>query len=173
MAQAVWYTLQSVNKHQNFEIEHSVELHDTGFVEEAIDVLLILVNKLIPTNQLENIVEIWELDKKQLEDDLILWQQPFTDGFKEQERSKISSDDRAYFTTLCKIPYKSVYKSLDQRKEYIKANNLSKKAIQLGLDAGSVAIQELNTFMNGFIKKHVLKHLNNQELGQKYNKKKK
>ncbi|CAG8842957.1 15688_t:CDS:2, partial [Gigaspora margarita] len=126
MAQAVWYMLQSVNKHQNFKIEYSIKLYDTGFVEEAINVLLILVNKLILTNQLKNVVGIWELNKKQLEDDSILLQQLFTDEFKEQERSEISSDDRAYFTTLYKMPYKL-------RKEYVKANNLSKKAIQLGL----------------------------------------
>ncbi|CAG8815555.1 28164_t:CDS:2, partial [Gigaspora margarita] len=134
----VWYMLQSVNKYQIFEIEHSVKLYNNGFVEEAIDIPLILVNELIPTNQLENVVELWELhffhllehlvyaqfhimlipkcwykDEKQLEDDLILWQQLFTNRFKEQRRSEISSNNREYFITLYKIPYKSVYKSLD------------------------------------------------------------
>ena len=40
--------------------------------------------------------------------------------------------------------------------------NLFKKAIQLGLDASSSAIQELNTFMDKFIKKHSLKGAINQ-----------
>ncbi|CAG8574272.1 36004_t:CDS:1, partial [Racocetra persica] len=90
----------------------------------------------------------------------------------EQEQSEVNNSSRIYFTTTYKIPYESIYRSLDQKKEYVTANNLFKKAIQLGLDAGSTAIQELNTFMKEFIKKHSPNHTNHQELNQKYNKKK-
>ncbi|CAG8848046.1 30100_t:CDS:2, partial [Racocetra persica] len=38
--------------------------------------------------------------------------------------------------------------------------------------AGSTAIQELNTFMKEFIKKHSPSHTNRQELNRKYSKKK-
>ncbi|CAG8734670.1 19851_t:CDS:1, partial [Racocetra persica] len=46
--------------------------------------------------------------------------------------------------------------------EYVMANGLSKKAIQMGLDVGPSAIQELNSFMKDFITKHVPK--SNQKL---------
>ncbi|RIB20243.1 hypothetical protein C2G38_2179759 [Gigaspora rosea] len=78
-------------------------------------------------------------------------------GTKEKPNSRVLEKDKLYkiikdhetAKAMCLV----VYKSLDQRKEYVKANNLSKKTIQLGLDAAFVAIQELNTFMNRFIKK--------------------
>ncbi|CAG8766844.1 3559_t:CDS:1, partial [Racocetra persica] len=63
---------------------------------------------------------------------------------------------------IVNIPYKRVYKSLNQQKKYVTANRLSKKAIQIGLDVGPSAIQELNSFMKDFITKHAPK--NNQKL---------
>ncbi|CAG8802102.1 26492_t:CDS:2, partial [Gigaspora margarita] len=116
IAQVIWYTLKPVNKYQIFEIDHNVEVCNNGFVEEAIDVPLILVKELIPIDQSENIFEVWEL-------------------------------------------------------EYVTANNLSKKAIQLELDTGSVTIQGLNTFMDKFIKKHSLKCTIDQVLKPKHSKK--
>ncbi|KAF0418487.1 hypothetical protein F8M41_007242 [Gigaspora margarita] len=79
-----------------------------------------------------------------LESDSVLWQQPFADGLKKQEQPEIGN---------------------------VTANNLSKKAIQLGLDTGSVAIQGLNTFMDKFIKKHSLKCTIDQVLKPKHSKK--
>ncbi|CAG8847778.1 27860_t:CDS:1, partial [Racocetra persica] len=58
---------------------------------------------------------------------------------------------------IVNILYECVYKSLNQRKEYITANRLSKKVIQIGLDVGLSAIQELNSFMKNFITKHTPK----------------
>jgi hypothetical protein len=49
------------------------------------------------------------------------------------------------------------------------ANELSKKAIQIGLDAGPSAIQELNSFMKDFITKHT--PMSNQKLLQNNSKK--
>ncbi|KAF0482072.1 hypothetical protein F8M41_023493 [Gigaspora margarita] len=66
----------------------------------------------------------------------ILCQQPFTDGFQES--------------------------SEETRKEYVTANGLSKKVIQIGLDAGSSAIQELNNIIKNYIVRSTLKH--NQEV---------
>ncbi|CAG8806028.1 14635_t:CDS:1, partial [Racocetra persica] len=71
---------------------------------------------------------------------------------------------------IVNIPYKRVYKSLNQRKEYVIANRLSKKAIQMGLDVGPSAIQELNSFIKDFITKHALK--SNQKLLRRNSKEK-
>ncbi|CAG8534589.1 23555_t:CDS:2, partial [Gigaspora margarita] len=94
----------------------------------------------------------WYKTKKQLEDMSILCQQPFTDSFQE------SSEETVYTKTYIELPYKvanisykRIYKSLNQRKEYITDNGLSKKAIQMGLDAGPSAIQELNNIMKNYI----------------------
>ena len=70
---------------------------------------------------------------------------------------------------IVNIPYERVYKSLNHRKEYVTANGLSKKAIQMGLDAGPSAIQELNSFMKNFITKHM--PMSNQKLLQNNSKK--
>ncbi|CAG8767474.1 19194_t:CDS:1, partial [Racocetra persica] len=69
---------------------------------------------------------------------------------------------------IVNISYKRIYKSLNQRKEYIMANELSKKAIQMGLDVGPSVIQELNSFMKDFITKHTPK--SNQKLLQRNSK---
>ncbi|CAG8809174.1 23506_t:CDS:2, partial [Gigaspora margarita] len=60
------------------------------------------------------------------------------------------------------ISYKRIHKSLNQRKEYVTANGLSKKAIQMGLDAGPSAIQELNNIIKNYIVRYIPKH--NQEV---------
>ncbi|CAG8827645.1 19744_t:CDS:2, partial [Gigaspora rosea] len=80
---------------------YNVELHNTGFVEEAIDVPLILnyiilFDKLILFLYMPWVSSTWFCmpallsSLRTFKDDSILWQQPFTNGFKEQERSEIS-----------------------------------------------------------------------------------
>ncbi|CAG8480975.1 12317_t:CDS:2 [Gigaspora rosea] len=105
----------------------------------------------------------WYKTEKQLEDMSILCQQPFTNGFQE------SSEETVYTETYIELPYKvanisykRIHKSLNQRKKYVTANGLSKKAIQMGLDAGPFAIQEFNNIMKNYIVRYTLKH--NQEV---------
>ncbi|RIB28027.1 hypothetical protein C2G38_2028901 [Gigaspora rosea] len=105
----------------------------------------------------------WYKTEKQLEDMSILCQQPFTDGFQE------SSEEPVYTEIYIELPYKvadisykRIHKSLNQRKEYVTANGLYKKAIQMGLDAGPSAIQELNNIMKNYIVRYTPKH--NQEI---------
>ncbi|CAG8853960.1 25890_t:CDS:2, partial [Gigaspora margarita] len=105
----------------------------------------------------------WYKDEKQVEPISTFQQQFFT-------------DDKVFLEIPYKIPnisYKHVHKSLNQRKEYIKANGLSKKAIQMGLDAEPSALQEFNDFMKNFIKRHTLKRVSGQELTYKNVKKRK
>jgi hypothetical protein len=208
------YTPQQVDKNCALEIENEDESLNTGLIEDTIDIPLIVLKELIPTDRYNNIVEIWELvhhrctkknyvvlfdnkshlctclglvrcgivchhffhllgnsmyakfhvmliskrwynDEKQREPTSILCQQPFTDGFQEPSVNTLQTEtflEMPY--KMVNIPYEHVYNSLNQRKEYATANGLSKKAIQLGLDVGSLAIQELNDFMKNFITKH-------------------
>ncbi|CAG8464699.1 2157_t:CDS:2 [Gigaspora rosea] len=63
---------------------------------------------------------------------------------------------------VANISYKRIHKSLNQRKEYVMANGLSKKAIQIRLDEGPSAIQEFINIMKNYIVRYTPKH--NQEL---------
>ncbi|CAG8826687.1 4046_t:CDS:2, partial [Gigaspora margarita] len=95
--------------------------------------------------------------------------QAFTNGF--QESFEATLNIKSYLKILFNIgniSYERVHKSLNQRKEYVVANGLSKKVIQMELDAGLSAIQELNNFMKEFITKHAPKP--NQKLAQKKSK---
>ncbi|CAG8831574.1 8928_t:CDS:2 [Gigaspora margarita] len=131
------YSSQQVDKNRAFEFENKDESLNTSFAKDTIDVPLILLKELIPTNRYNNIVEIWEL----------------------------GSSDAALHTESClEMPYKTVnisyehiYNSLNQQKEYATTNGLSKKAIQLGLNVGPSVIKELNNFMKDFITKHIPK----------------
>ncbi|CAG8688884.1 45698_t:CDS:2 [Gigaspora margarita] len=94
----------------------------------------------------------------------------------ESPKSSATNLDEVFLEIPYKISdifYKHVYKSLNQQKEYVKANGLSKKAIQMGLDAGPLALQEFNDFIKNFIKRHTLKHVSGQELTHKNVKKRK
>ncbi|CAG8842555.1 26846_t:CDS:2, partial [Racocetra persica] len=62
---------------------------------------------------------------------LVLHKQPFTNGF--QESSEPTVNPETFMIMLYKV-------------------------IQMRLDAGPLAIQELNTLIKGFIAKHMLKH---------------
>ncbi|RIB18376.1 hypothetical protein C2G38_2036939 [Gigaspora rosea] len=105
----------------------------------------------------------WYKTKKQLEEMSILCQQPFTDSIQE------SSEETVYTETYIELPYKvadisykRIHKSLNQCKEYVMANGLFKKAIQMGLDAGPFAIQEMHNIMENYIVRYTPKH--NQEV---------
>ena len=61
ISQAIWYSLQQINKTCAFKIENKIELPNTNFAEDTVDVLLILLKELIPINKVDDVVEIWEL----------------------------------------------------------------------------------------------------------------
>ncbi|CAG8837591.1 36197_t:CDS:2, partial [Gigaspora margarita] len=110
------YTPQQVDKNHVFEIENEVESFNTGFVEDTVDVPLILLKELIPTTAIIILLRFGKL-------------------------------------------------FIIDRKEYVMANGLFKKAIQIGLDAGPSAIQELNNIMKNYIVRYTPKH--NQEVTQR------
>ncbi|CAG8737036.1 27412_t:CDS:2, partial [Dentiscutata erythropus] len=58
---------------------------------------------------------------------------------------------------LLDILFSDIHDKVNHRKAYITVNGLLKKAIQIGLDSGNYAIQELKNFMNGFINKYAPK----------------
>ncbi|CAG8632461.1 13625_t:CDS:1, partial [Racocetra persica] len=89
----------------------------------------------------------------------------FTDGFYNSPKAVLNTETYIEMPYNICISYKCIYKTLNQRKEYIVANGFSKKAIQIELDAGPFVLQELNDFMKDFITKHVPRP--NQELLQK------
>ncbi|CAG8835756.1 28131_t:CDS:2 [Gigaspora margarita] len=164
IAQAIWYTSKLVNKDNALEIEYEDKSPSTSFAENTVDIPLILLKELIPANHYDDVIEIWELV---LEPISTLQQQFFTDGFQESFATNL---DEVFLEIPYKIPdisYEHVHKSLNQQKEYVKANRLSKKAIQMGLDAGPLALQEFNDFIENFIKRHTLKRVSGQELTHK------
>ncbi|CAG8844204.1 4060_t:CDS:2, partial [Gigaspora margarita] len=122
IAQAIWYTPQQVDKNHVFEIENEVESFNTGFAEDTVDVPLILLKELIPTNHYNDIVEIWEIvhhrcTKKNY---VVL----FNDHFHLCTCLE-SSEETVYTETyielsykVADISYKRIHKSLNQRKEY-------------------------------------------------------
>ena len=61
ISQAIWYSLQQVDKNRAFEIEDEIELPNTNFAEDTVDVPLILLKELIPINKVDDVIEIWEL----------------------------------------------------------------------------------------------------------------
>ncbi|RIB09449.1 hypothetical protein C2G38_2208911 [Gigaspora rosea] len=65
--------------------------------------------------------------------------------------------DKSYGFKTPKIFFSDIYAKVNYCKAYVTANGLSKKAIQIGLDAGSSTIQELEDLVNSFITKYALK----------------
>ena len=61
ISQAIWYSPQQIDKTCAFEIENEIELPNTNFAEDTVDIPLILLKELIPINKVDDIVEIWEL----------------------------------------------------------------------------------------------------------------
>ncbi|CAG8851570.1 10236_t:CDS:2, partial [Gigaspora margarita] len=132
------YSSQLVDKNHAFEIEDIVESFNTGFAEDNINVPLILLKELIPTNRFDNIVKIWELFRHRCtkKNYIVLFNnqsylctclglvrysfQAFTNGFQESSEATLNIEI----------------------KEYVVANGLFKKVIQMELDAGPSAIQE-------------------------------
>ncbi|RIB01771.1 hypothetical protein C2G38_2229721 [Gigaspora rosea] len=107
-----------------FEIEINIESFNISFAENTVDVPLIHLKELIPTNRYNDIIEIWELvrhryrnllyakfhimlipkrwykNEKQIEDMSIIHQQHFTDGFQESSEAYIN------VVTYVEMPYK-------------------------------------------------------------------
>ncbi|RIB27445.1 hypothetical protein C2G38_2160512 [Gigaspora rosea] len=93
----------------------------------------------------------------------IVYQQHFTNSFQESSEASVNVviyDEMLY--KIADISYKHIHKFLNQQKKYITANGLYKKAIQMGLDTGSLAIQGLNYLIKNFIARHALKHTSKQ-----------
>ncbi|KAF0383519.1 hypothetical protein F8M41_011719 [Gigaspora margarita] len=55
------------------------------------------------------------------------------------------------------ISFSNIHAKVNYRQAYITINGLSKKAIQIGLDASSNALEELENYMNSFISKYIPK----------------
>ncbi|CAG8718244.1 1198_t:CDS:2, partial [Racocetra persica] len=103
------YTSQQVDKNCALKIENKDESLNTGLIEDTIDILLIVLKELIPTDRYNNIVKIWELEPS------VNTLQ--TETFLEMPYKMVN------------IPYEHVYNSLNQQKEYAIANRLSKKKL--------------------------------------------
>ncbi|KAF0520633.1 hypothetical protein F8M41_016183 [Gigaspora margarita] len=103
----------------------------------------------------------WYVDEKQIEQESQTRLHPFIIGLNDSMNSETSIHTEQYFPDssfhLPTIPFNETHSKVNYRKAYVTINGLSKKAIQAGLDAGSIAIQELEDFMNGFITKHAPK----------------
>jgi len=61
ISQAIWYSPQQIDKTCAFEIENEIELPNTNFAEDTVDIPLILLKELIPINKVDDVIEIWEL----------------------------------------------------------------------------------------------------------------
>ncbi|CAG8813217.1 41645_t:CDS:1 [Gigaspora margarita] len=103
----------------------------------------------------------WYISEKQIEQESQTQLHPFIIGLNDSMNSKTSIHTEQYFPDssfhLPTILFNETHSKVNYRKAYVTINELSKKAIQAGLDASSSAIQELEDFMNGFITKHVSK----------------
>ncbi|RIB05909.1 hypothetical protein C2G38_2218377 [Gigaspora rosea] len=88
-------------------------------------------------------------------------QYPIIIGLGNKQSSKASGDNKQSFSNLSfclpEISFSDIHTKVNYRKAYVIANGLSKKAIQIGLDAGSSAIQELEDLINSLITKYALK----------------
>ncbi|CAG8836493.1 16826_t:CDS:10, partial [Gigaspora margarita] len=100
----------------------------------------------------------WYTDKKQIELESETRKHPFIIGLGRTETS--ISIEQTFSNLLFQLPdisFSDIHAKVNHRKAYVTVNGLSKKAIQIGLDAGNHAIQELENFMNGFINKYAPK----------------
>ncbi|CAG8846646.1 30676_t:CDS:1, partial [Racocetra persica] len=104
----------------------------------------------------------------QIESESQIWQHLFIIRLG---NSKTSISAKQTFSNLSfqlsDISFNDIHTKVNHRKAYITANRLSKKAIQIGLDARTYAIQKLESFINEFINKYIPK--NKEKIIQKRN----
>ncbi|RIB17892.1 hypothetical protein C2G38_2311893 [Gigaspora rosea] len=98
----------------------------------------------------------WYTNEKQIEPEIQVWKHPFIIGLDNNSNSDTSVQQS--FPDLSfnspNISFDDVHTKINYRKSYATVSELSKKAIQTSLDAGSSAIKEFENLMNGFITKY-------------------
>ncbi|CAG8727386.1 3615_t:CDS:2, partial [Gigaspora rosea] len=158
ISQAIWYTSQRVDNFQElglqFDLNEQSNLTEQSeqsdlddifnvFVEDCIDAPATLIKELIPSTKVDSIQTR---------------EHPFIIGMSSTETS--SSIEQAFPDLSFRLPdvsFSDIHAKVNHRKAYVTVNGLSKKAIQIGLDAGNHVVQELQNFMNGFINKYAPK----------------
>ncbi|CAG8842262.1 6062_t:CDS:2, partial [Gigaspora margarita] len=97
------------------EQSNTIEISNI-FIENIVNIPAILIKKLIPSIEIDSILEY--VDKKQLKPESQTWLYPFLIG--------------------------EAYTKVNYYKTYTTVNRLLKKAIQAGLDTGSTLLQNIH-----------------------------
>ncbi|KAF0468347.1 protein far1-related sequence 5-like [Gigaspora margarita] len=179
IAQAIWYTSQCVNNIQDLaglqldsiekvdlSTQCNLDEQSNIFVEDTVDAPAILIQELLSSTEVDSILEIRKV----------------TQYRRKAKNYVVLFKNNSHLCTClglirCEISFSDIHAKVSYCKAYVTANSLLKKAIQIGLDAGSSAIQELEDLMNSFITKYALKkrkklvnekHIEQQEVEDEY-----
>ncbi|CAG8851574.1 32586_t:CDS:2, partial [Gigaspora margarita] len=93
----------------------------------------------------------WYTDEKQIELESETRKHSFIIGLGSTETS--NSIEQTFSNLSFRLPdvsFSDIHAKVNHCKAYVTVNGLLKKAIQIGLDAGNYAIQELENFMNKY-----------------------
>ncbi|CAG8693801.1 14858_t:CDS:2 [Gigaspora rosea] len=155
------------------EQSNSTEAFDT-FIEDTVDALSILLKELIPSTEVESVLEVWEVSRHrrnaknyvQIEPESQTREHSFVIGLENNKNPVHEQSFPDLSFCLPNISFGDIHTKINHRKAYVTISRLLKKAIQTGLDSGSNAIQELKNLMNGFISKYTPKKKERKNIKQ-------